>query len=126
MSKFVGLVISKKMTGTGVLSTYTKFFNHKYNIYVRRKTKIFYDDPKNETDVGDVLQIINSGKKISKKKAFIIDKIIQKNGLAVAMRQEVADKEALLRLQQIERELLKEDRTKVKVNQVVKDVSPSQ
>jgi len=125
MSKFIGIVTSKRMTKTGVLETYSKYYNQKYRVHVRRKTRIFFDDPKNETDVGDVLQIINSGQKISKNKSFIIDKMIQKNVIAAAIQREVADRDALLKLQQIERELLKEDKTKVKVNQVNSSSSSS-
>jgi hypothetical protein len=61
---------------------------------------------------------MNSGQKISKNKAFVIDKMIYKNVLITAMKREVADKKAALQLNDIERELLKEDRTKVQVNQV--------
>ena len=82
------------------------------------KSKCSFDDPKNETDVGDMLQIINSGRKISKNKSFVIDKMIQKNVIAAAIQREVADRDALLKLQQIERELLRENKTRVKVNQV--------
>ncbi len=65
-----------------------------------------------------MLQIINSGRKISKNKSFVIDKMIQKNVIAAAIQREVADRDALLKLQQIERELLRENKTRVKVNQV--------
>ena len=77
-----------------------------------------YHDETNETDVGDIIQIMHNGQKISKNKSFVYDNMIVKNVVASGLKQQALDAEQAQKLLlQIEQQLLTENPVKVKINQ---------
>lgn len=119
VNTYIGRVISRKMHKTGVIQIVSKFFHDRYKIYVTRHSKLFFHDPKEETNVGDEVQVVHLGRKISKNKSFILDKIIEKNVVASSLKREVIEAQrAKATLDRIESELLSEGKqVKVKINQ---------
>ncbi|KAL0485982.1 ribosomal protein S17 [Acrasis kona] len=118
VNMYVGRVLSRKMQKTGVIRISTPVYVPKYKIWITRQSKLFFHDPNEETHVGDEVQVAHFGKKISKNKSFILDKIIQKNPVVANLQREVADAQNAERtFKQIEEELLGESVFKVKINQ---------
>ena len=83
-----------------------------------RHKKLFFHDPNEETHVGDEVQVIHTGQKISKKKSYALDKIVHKNVVVSSLQSEVREaQKAQATLREIERGLLDENPFKVKINQ---------
>ncbi|KAF0980714.1 hypothetical protein FDP41_013197 [Naegleria fowleri] len=117
-TRLVGTVVSKKMEKTGVLLVPRYHYNNKYGVLLRKYKKIFYHDETNETDVGDIIQIMHQGRKLSKNKSFAFDNMIVKNVVASGLKQQALDAaEAQKLLLQIEQQLLTENPLKVKISQ---------
>ncbi|KAL9643247.1 hypothetical protein ABK040_014704 [Willaertia magna] len=117
-TRMVGTVVSKKMAKTGVVIVPRYHWNNKYKILLRTHKKIFYHDESNETDVGDIIQIMHSGKKLSKNKVFLYDNMLVKNVVATGLKQQALDAEQAQKLLlDIEQQLLQENPIKIKINQ---------
>eukprot|EP01080_Neovahlkampfia_damariscottae_P004456 gene4456-7831_t len=76
---FVGTVVSTKMQKTAVLLVDRFSFHQKYKIVIRKTKKLFFHDEGEQCDVGDIVQVRNANRKLSKKKRFFFDKIVKKN-----------------------------------------------
>jgi len=73
----VGVVVKRKMDKTAVVAV-ERVFNHTlYRKRVRRTSKFKVHDPKNETQKGDLVLIIQT-KPISKDKHWRLQKILRK------------------------------------------------
>jgi ribosomal protein S17 len=106
------------MQRTGIIQIATKFWYAKYKIFVTRHKKLFFHDANEETHVGDQVQVIHTGQKISKNKSYTLDKIVHKNVVVSSLQNEVREaQKAEATLREIERGLLDENPFKVKINQ---------
>jgi ribosomal protein S17 len=115
---YVGRVISRKMQRTGIIQIASKWWYARYKIYITRHKKLFFHDPNEETHIGDEVQVVHSGQKISKNKSFILDKIIHKNVVVSSLQKEVREaQKAQATLREIESGLLEENPFTVKINQ---------
>ncbi len=73
----MGVVVKRQMDKTAVVAV-ERFFNHRlYRKRVRRTSKFKVHDPKNETQKGDLVLIIQT-KPISKEKHWRLQKILRK------------------------------------------------
>lgn len=72
-----GYVISNKAEKTIVVNVETLIEHPLYKKYVKRRKKFMAHDPKNECEIGDKVQIIES-RPLSKKKRWRLLKIVQK------------------------------------------------
>lgn len=63
-----------------------RYWKHpKYGVRIRSQKKIFFHDENEVCSVGDLIEITQAPKKISKTKAFVLNKILEKNPVIVAM-----------------------------------------
>jgi small subunit ribosomal protein S17 len=73
----VGVVVKRQMDKTAVVAV-ERFFNHGlYRKRVRRTSKFKVHDPKNETQKGDLVLIVQT-KPISKDKHWRLQKVLRK------------------------------------------------
>lgn len=73
-----GKVISNKMDKT-IIVAINRFIKHPlYEKYIRKTTKLMVHDEKEECDVGDIV-LIKEVRPISKKKSWLMVKILKKN-----------------------------------------------
>ena len=72
-----GKVISNKMNKSIVVSVERRVSHEKYGKVVRRTSKIHAHDEKNESNIGDIVQIAET-RPISKTKAWKLVEIIQR------------------------------------------------
>lgn len=77
-----GVVTSDKMQKSRVITIERLVKHRRYGKYIKRRTKIMFHDEKNESRVGDSVQIIAS-RPYSASKRFNLFKIVQKAGEAV-------------------------------------------
>jgi small subunit ribosomal protein S17 len=78
-SYYTGTVVSVKMQKTGVAMVDTWSYHDKYSMHVRKTKKLLFHDENEETQLGDVVQISNAGRKLSARKRFLLEKIVKKN-----------------------------------------------
>ncbi|QCI24019.1 30S ribosomal protein S17 [Buchnera aphidicola (Macrosiphoniella sanborni)] len=75
-----GRVMSNKMQKSAVVAI-ERFVKHVvYGKFIKRTTKIHIHDEENECNVGDFIEIRES-RPISKKKSWVLVRIIEKNNL---------------------------------------------
>eukprot|EP00818_Percolomonas_sp_WS_P006875 CAMPEP_0117435082 /NCGR_PEP_ID=MMETSP0759-20121206/290_1 /TAXON_ID=63605 /ORGANISM="Percolomonas cosmopolitus, Strain WS" /LENGTH=180 /DNA_ID=CAMNT_0005226603 /DNA_START=365 /DNA_END=907 /DNA_ORIENTATION=+ len=95
------------MPKTGAVIYRSKHWNKTYEIFIGSQKKIFFHDENDVTSVGDTVEIVNAGRKISKRKSFILDRVVHKNPVELGMiRDNIDSKEALKRLYHVEQEVL--------------------
>lgn len=73
----VGRVISNKMDKTINVAIERKVKHPKYGKYLKRSSKILAHDPENQCHEGDTV-LIQEGRPISKRKAWILVKVMLK------------------------------------------------
>jgi len=73
----IGLVVSNSMDKTVVVAVQQKKKHPKYGKYVKKTTKFYAHDEKNECSVGDLVSIMEM-RPLSKMKRWRFVKIIQK------------------------------------------------
>jgi small subunit ribosomal protein S17 len=73
-----GKVISDKMTKTRVVSVASTIRHAKYGKLMNRSAKYKAHDEKNESHVGDVVELMST-RPISKDKRWVITRIVSKN-----------------------------------------------
>lgn len=73
-----GEVVSDGMDKTIVVSMVRTVPHPKYGKYIKRRTKLFAHDPENSARIGDIA-VIQANRPISKKKNWVLVKIIRKN-----------------------------------------------
>jgi len=77
---FQGTVVSDKMDKTRVIKVEWATKHPKYHKVVRRATKYKAHDEKNETQIGDLVKIMET-RRLSKDKRWTIVNIIKKHGV---------------------------------------------
>lgn len=73
----VGVVVSDKMTKTRVVSVDRLVCHPVFKKYYKRSTKFHVHDEKNESQVGDRVEIVES-RPISKTKRWVLRKVLRK------------------------------------------------
>lgn len=74
-----GYVVSDKMNKTVIINV-LRFVKHKiYNKFLKKISKIYVHDELNKCKIGDFIEI-KECKPISKKKSWILNKLIYKKG----------------------------------------------
>lgn len=73
----IGVVVSDKMSKTIVVSVERRSLNAGYKKYLKKSRKFKVHDEKNESKVGDVVQIIET-RPISREKRWRLHQIIRK------------------------------------------------
>ncbi len=73
----VGVVVSDKMDKTRVVMVETLVQHPRYKKYVKRRKKFYAHDEKNESRVGDLVQIMET-RPLSRLKRWRIVKILRK------------------------------------------------
>ena len=79
----IGKVISDKMDKTIVVEVERKVMHPIYGKYLRRSSKLYAHDDKNECKAGDLVMIANS-RPISKTKNWVLVKVIEKTEAGAA------------------------------------------
>jgi small subunit ribosomal protein S17 len=74
---FQGVVVSNKMDKTGVVAVVRKVPHPIYKKVVTKTGKFKFHDEKNECDIGDTVEIIET-RHLSKDKYFRLNKIVKK------------------------------------------------
>jgi small subunit ribosomal protein S17 len=77
-----GLVTSDKMSKSRVVTVERLVKHGRYGKYLKRQTKIMFHDEKNESRVGDLVQVMAS-RPYSASKRFALFKILKQAGEAV-------------------------------------------
>ena len=72
-----GLVTSNKMTKTIVVSVERQIMHSKYGKYIKRTSKFMAHDEKNESNIGDLVRIIET-RPLSKNKCWRLAEVIEK------------------------------------------------
>ena len=72
-----GRVVSNKMNKTVKVSVERKVKHPKYGKYLKRSTNLLAHDPENKCVEGDMV-VIQEGRPISKNKAWVLVKIMEK------------------------------------------------
>lgn len=73
--QFTGKVLSNKMNKTVVVQVERKVLHPKYMKYIKRRTKLYAHDEKNEAKIGDRVILVES-RPISKLKRWRVYKIV--------------------------------------------------
>jgi len=76
----IGNVVSNKMDKTAVVAVVTKVPHPVYGKFVKKTTKYYVHDEKNELGNGDVVRIQMS-RPISKQKAWVLHEVISKQAV---------------------------------------------
>lgn len=71
----IGKVLSNKMNKTAVVQIERKVLHPKYKKYIKRRTKLYAHDEKNEAKVGSRVMLIES-RPLSKLKRWRVYKIV--------------------------------------------------
>jgi small subunit ribosomal protein S17 len=79
-----GRVVSNKMNKTITVCIVRKFKHPKYGKYLKRSTKLLAHDPENTCHEGDMV-VIQEGRPISKRKAWLLLKILEKTTVQTAV-----------------------------------------
>ncbi|URJ29244.1 30S ribosomal protein S17 [Blochmannia endosymbiont of Camponotus modoc] len=74
----LGRVCNKKMNKSVVVSIERLIKHSTYEKFIKRTTKLHVHDPKNETNVGDLVEV-QECRPISKTKSWILTSIIKKS-----------------------------------------------
>jgi len=74
----VGSVVSDKMTKTRIVEVPWQSTHPRYGKVVRRSTRLYAHDEKNETHVGDKVEIVET-RPLSKTKRWRINRIVGKS-----------------------------------------------
>jgi len=77
----IGSVVSNKMDKTIVVSVERNFIHPVYKKYIRQQVKFAAHDERNECEIGDKVQIIES-RPLSKTKRWRMSRIIEKQRLS--------------------------------------------
>ena len=77
-SAMTGTVVSVKMKDTIVVRIDRRVRHKLYDKYMKRSTRLLAHDPKGVASEGDVV-VVHSSKPISKRKAWVLHKIVTKN-----------------------------------------------
>ncbi|MFH1005486.1 MAG: 30S ribosomal protein S17 [Bacteroidota bacterium] len=72
-----GLVTSNKMSKTIVVSVERKIKHAKYGKFIKRTSKFMAHDEKNESNIGDVVRIIET-RPLSKNKCWRLVEVLEK------------------------------------------------
>lgn len=72
-----GVVVSNKMQKTVVVAVEHRFLHKKFAKYLRKSRKFMVHDEKNESRVGDVVEIAET-RPLSRKKCWCLQKILSK------------------------------------------------
>lgn len=73
----VGIVVSNKMDKTGVAAVERNVLHPLYKKVVKRTSKFKFHDEKNECDIGDTVEIVET-RPLSKDKYFRLNRIVEK------------------------------------------------
>lgn len=73
----VGLVTSNKMTKTIVVSVQRQIKHPKYGKFIKRTSKFMAHDEKNESNIGDMVRIVET-RPLSKNKCWRLVEVIEK------------------------------------------------
>lgn len=73
-----GVVVSTKMDKTAVVSIERMEKHEKYKKYIRRHSKVYAHDEKNEANVGDLVRVVEC-RAMSKLKRFRLAEVTRKN-----------------------------------------------
>lgn len=87
-----GRVISNKMDKTINVCIERNVKHPKYGKYLKRSTNLLAHDPENRCREGDIV-VIQEGRPISKRKAWLLLNVLDKSGATVAMA-EIAEGDA--------------------------------
>lgn len=71
----IGKVLSNKMTKTIIVQTERKVLHPKYKKYIKKRTKLYAHDEKNEAQIGDRVMLIET-RPISKLKRWRLYKVL--------------------------------------------------
>jgi small subunit ribosomal protein S17 len=71
----VGTVLSNKMTKTVVVQVERRVLHPKYKKYIKRRTKLYAHDEKNEAKIGDRVMLVAS-RPLSKLKRWRVFKVL--------------------------------------------------
>lgn len=72
-----GVVVSDKMTKTVVVAIERRVMHHKYGKIVRRTNKYFAHDEKEQANVGDTVEIVET-RPLSRVKRWRVNKIVSR------------------------------------------------
>lgn len=75
--RLIGVVVGRKMDKTATVLVERLVLHDKYKKYVRRRKKYLVHDPRNESQVGDKVKLIES-RPISKRKRWQLLEIIER------------------------------------------------
>ncbi len=73
----IGVVLSNKMTKSGVIAIHRREKHPKYGKFVNKTTKIMFHDEKNECNIGDKVKIAET-RPLSKSKSWRLVEIIER------------------------------------------------
>ena len=73
--QLIGKVLSNKMNKTVVVQVERKVLHPKYLKYIKRRTKLYAHDEKNEAKIGDQVVLVES-RPISKLKRWRVSKMV--------------------------------------------------
>jgi small subunit ribosomal protein S17 len=73
----IGVVVSNRMDKTGVVAVERNVLHPLYKKVVRKTSKFKFHDEKNECDIGDTVEIIET-RPLSKDKYFRLNRIVEK------------------------------------------------
>lgn len=73
----IGVVVSNKMSKSGVMSIVRQVKHPKYGKFMLKTTKFMFHDEKNEAGVGDTIRIMET-RPLSKNKNWRLVEIIEK------------------------------------------------
>ncbi len=73
----IGIVVSNKMDKTAIVAVQQKKKHPKYGKFVKKTTKFYAHDEKNECSIGDLVQIKET-RPLSKTKRWRFVKIVEK------------------------------------------------
>ena len=77
----VGIVVSDKRDKTIAVRYQYSVKHPKYGKFIRRRTTLHTDDPKNEAEVGDKVEVA-ACRRLSKQKCWRLVRIIEKGAVA--------------------------------------------
>lgn len=75
IKSIVGKVMSNKMQKTVVVLVERRVLHPKYKKYIKRRTKLYAHDEKNEAKIGDRVMLVGS-RPLSKTKRWRVSKIL--------------------------------------------------
>ncbi len=75
IKSIIGKVLSNKMQKTVVVLVERKVLHPKYKKYIKRRTKLYAHDEKNEAKVGDRVMLVQT-RPLSKTKRWRVNKVL--------------------------------------------------